>query len=67
MLFDDRTESPGVKFNDADLLGIPLRVTVSPRTLEKGSVELKWRVEKDSVLVSLEEIVTRLKELVAAG
>ena len=36
VLYDDREESPGVKFNDADLLGMPLRVTVSPRTLEKA-------------------------------
>ncbi len=67
VLFDDRTESPGVKFNDADLLGIPLRVTVSPRTLEKDGVELKRRAEKDFVLVPLGEIVTRIKEMVAAG
>ena len=41
VLYDDRDETPGVKFNDADLLGMPLRVTVSPRNLEKGSLELK--------------------------
>ena len=46
VLFDDREESPGVKFNDADLLGIPFRVTVSPRTFEKNSVEFKKRSEK---------------------
>jgi len=46
VLFDDRLESPGVKFNDADLLGIPLRITISTRTLEKKSVEVKWRAEK---------------------
>ncbi|MGD9116839.1 MAG: proline--tRNA ligase [Dehalococcoidia bacterium] len=63
VLFDDRQESPGVKFNDADLLGMPLRVTVSPRTLEKNSVELKKRAEKDSELVPLDEIVKKLKEL----
>ena len=64
VLFDDREESPGVKFNDADLLGIPVRVTVSPRTLEKNSVELKQRSEKDSQLVPLEGAVSKLKELV---
>ncbi|GAI56084.1 unnamed protein product, partial [marine sediment metagenome] len=62
-LFDDRKESPGVKFNDADLLGIPIRVTISPRTLEKNSVEVKKRSEKESQLVPLEEIVEKLKEL----
>ncbi len=64
VLFDDRKESPGVKFNDADLLGIPIRVTVSPRTLKSNSVEIKWRSRKESELVPLEGIVTRLKELI---
>jgi prolyl-tRNA synthetase len=65
VLFDDREESPGVKFNDADLLGVPLRVTVSPRTLEKDSVEVKWRAEKESQLVPLAEAAAKLEELVA--
>jgi len=64
VLFDDREESPGIKFNDADLLGIPLRLTVSPRTLEKNSVELKRRSEKESALVPLDEVTARLKELI---
>jgi len=64
VLFDDREESPGVKFNDADLLGIPIRVTISPRTLDKNSVEVKWRSEKESQLVPVDGIVTHLKGLV---
>jgi prolyl-tRNA synthetase len=64
VLFDDRQESPGIKFNDADLLGMPLRLTVSPRTLEKDSVELKKRAEKESELVPLEGAVARLKSLI---
>jgi prolyl-tRNA synthetase len=64
VLFDDREESPGVKFNDADLLGIPIRVTISPRTLEKDSVEIKRRSEKETRLLPIEEITARLKELV---
>jgi len=67
VLFDDRQESPGIKFNDADLLGIPIRVTISPRTLEKDSIEVKWRSEKEAQLLPLEEITLRLKELIAAG
>ncbi|MBA7665849.1 hypothetical protein ES703_73923 [subsurface metagenome] len=67
MLFDDRQESPGVKFNDADLLGIPIRVTISPRTLEKNSVEIKKRSEKDSQLIPLEEVATNLKELASSA
>ena len=65
LLFDDRMESPGVKFNDADLLGMPLRITVSPRTLEKSSVELKWRTEKKPTVVPLEGLVDRVKGLIA--
>ncbi|MFC1983913.1 proline--tRNA ligase [Chloroflexota bacterium] len=67
VLYDDRNESPGVKFNDADLLGIPIRVTVSPRTLEKNSAEIKRRSEKKSELVPLEETTIKLKELVSTG
>ena len=61
-VIDDREESPGVKFNDADLLGIPLRVTVSPRSLEKDSAELKRRDAAESELVPLGEITARLKK-----
>lgn len=64
VLFDDRNESPGVKFNDADLLGIPIRVTISPRTLEKNSAEIKKRSEKETPLVPLEEITEKLKGLI---
>ena len=63
VLFDDRKESPGVKFNDADLLGIPFRVTISPRTLKTNSVEIKRRSEKEAQLLPMEGIVARLKEL----
>ncbi|HEY55617.1 MAG TPA: proline--tRNA ligase [Dehalococcoidia bacterium] len=65
VLFDDRKESPGVKFNDADLLGIPLRVTISPRTLAKNSAEIKKRSEKESELVPLEKLTEKLKELIS--
>ncbi|MHB8104750.1 MAG: proline--tRNA ligase [Dehalococcoidales bacterium] len=64
VLFDDRNESAGVKFNDADLVGLPFRITVSPRTLEKDSVEFKKRAEKDVEVVPLAEIVRKLKGLI---
>jgi len=54
VIFDDREESPGVKLNDADLLGMPLRVVLSPRSLKSGSGELKMRCKKDAVLVPLD-------------
>ncbi len=65
VLFDDREESPGVKFNDADLIGIPYRVTVSARTLEKDSVEFKKRSEKAFEIVPLGEIIGKLKNLIS--
>ncbi|HEY80785.1 MAG TPA: proline--tRNA ligase [Anaerolineae bacterium] len=62
VLYDDRTEpSPGEKFNDADLIGIPLRLTVGGRSLKKGGVELKRRAEEDVVLVPVDEVVDRVK------
>ena len=65
VLFDDRLESPGVKFNDADLLGIPLRITISPRTLDKNSVEVKWRAEKEAKILPLEGLAAAVKQMVA--
>ena len=58
VLLDDRAERPGVKFKDADLLGIPVRVTVGARGLAKGTVELKKRSESESVDVPVEEVVS---------
>ena len=65
VLFDDRDERPGVKFKDADLLGIPLRVTLGKKSLEQGKVELKARTSKDVELVDLttaaDEIAARVR------
>jgi prolyl-tRNA synthetase len=63
VLFDDRDDSPGVKFNDADLLGIPLRLTLSPRTLQSQSIEAKWRAEKETQLLPLENLAAEVKKL----
>jgi prolyl-tRNA synthetase len=67
VLMDDREESPGVKFNDADLLGIPVRVTISPRSLEKNSIEVKKRSEKQAELIPLDSSVERLKLMLTPG
>ena len=64
VLFDDRNESPGIKFNDADLLGIPLRLTISPRTLESQSVEIKWRTEKQAEFLPLAGITKTIKKFI---
>jgi len=66
VLYDDREESPGVKFNDADLSGMPLRATVSQRTLEKESVELKGRRAKESSLVPLADAVATITATAAS-
>ena len=63
VLFDDRNESPGVKFNDADLLGMPVRLTVSRRTLKSSSAEVKLRRAKDIELVPLGRVAERLEVL----
>jgi prolyl-tRNA editing enzyme YbaK/EbsC (Cys-tRNA(Pro) deacylase) len=65
VLYDDREETTGVKFNDADLLGAPLRVTVSPRTMEKGSLEVKRRSEKESELVPLDGALSLIKAAIS--
>ena len=62
VLFDDRSESPGVKFNDADLLGIPIRLVISPRTLKSQSAELKWRNKEESQLLPLEGLTERISK-----
>mgnify|MGYP006339751861 CR=1 FL=1 len=59
-LFDDRDERAGVKFNDADLIGCPIRVTVGEKALQNGMVELKPRKEKENKLVPLEKIIEEL-------
>ena len=58
VLFDDRDESPGVKFNDADLIGIPIRVTISARNLEQGLAEIKRRDQDKSQkqMVSIKDL-----------
>jgi prolyl-tRNA synthetase len=60
VLVDDRDERPGVKFKDADLIGIPLRITVGARGLKEGIVEFKWRSGKDLNKVSLDEAEAHL-------
>jgi len=67
VLVDDRAERPGVKFKDADLIGIPLRLTVGGRGLKEGVFELKWRDRKDVVKVPLAEAGVQIAAAVAEG
>lgn len=65
VLYDDREESPGVKFNDADLIGVPLRLTVSTRSLEAGGVEMKRRDGPDREVIPLETVVDHTGSILA--
>ena len=65
VIFDDREESPGIKFNDADLLGFPLRVTVSARTMKDHAAELKLRAAATSDLVPLDTAPAAIRSALA--
>ncbi|HID85978.1 MAG TPA: hypothetical protein EYP55_01195, partial [Anaerolineae bacterium] len=67
VLYDDRNESAGVKFNDADLIGLPLRLTLSRRTLAQEGVEVKGRWEAESRVIALDRLPDQLKELLPAN
>lgn len=62
VLLDDRDERGGVKFKDADLIGIPIRLTVSLKTLPESKAELKFRDKPDIVFLPLNKVVSSLEE-----
>lgn len=64
VLLDDRDQRPGVKFKDADLIGIPLRVVVGDRGLKTGQLEIKWRSKAEAEMIPLEGAVAKVAELV---
>jgi prolyl-tRNA synthetase len=66
VLLDDRDERPGVKFKDADLIGLPLRVTIG-KALAQGQVELMARRARRTTMVRVEEAVPRLRQIVTGG
>ncbi|WP_089719293.1 proline--tRNA ligase [Candidatus Entotheonella palauensis] len=61
MLLDDREATPGVKFNDADLLGLPIRLTIGPRSLKQGAVEFKLRTEAEARSIPLDDVIPTLQ------
>ena len=63
VLYDDRAKSAGVKFNDADLIGLPVRVVVSARNLRRGSVEIKRRDSADAEMAAPDEMAARVAEI----
>ncbi len=64
VLIDDRAERPGVKFKDADLIGIPLRITIGGRGLKEGLVEVKWRHETEVMKIAVEGAAAQIAEIV---
>lgn len=66
VLYDDRPERAGVKFNDADLIGVPVRLTLGDRAYAEGTIECKARWERETTrlpLAPLEELVARIREV----
>ena len=67
-LYDDRPDAAaGVKFNDADLMGLPVRLVISPRNLNNGVVEVRGREESEAVTVPLAEVVDAVRSRLAVG
>jgi prolyl-tRNA synthetase len=62
VLFDDRDERAGVKFNDADLVGPPVRITVGEKGLREGMVEIKSRTETSNRFLRIEDITSHIKK-----
>ncbi len=67
VLMDDRDQRPGVKFKDADLIGIPLRVVVGGRSLKDGQLEIKWRWEAEARTIPIAAAAEAIVALVRAG
>jgi prolyl-tRNA synthetase len=65
VIFDDRDERAGVKFKDADLIGIPLRITIGQKNLADGNVELKIRKTSENKLYPLSKIIQEVKTFIA--
>jgi prolyl-tRNA synthetase len=66
VLMDDRDHRAGVKFKDADLIGIPLRIVIGPKGLKESKVEIKWRWEEEPELIELDSAVEKIAQMVAA-
>ncbi len=67
LLIDDRPDSAGIKFKDADLLGMPVRVTVSPRSIAKGGVELRSRRTGETSVAAIEDLGRAVGEILGRG
>src|ERR671910_280312 len=65
VLYDDRPESLGAKFKDADLIGAPIRLSLTPRSLQGGGVEIKARGDAEGFVASIDEVVSVVKGKIA--
>ncbi len=64
-LYDDRDESAGIKFNDADLIGIPMQIIIGNKNLQNGEVEVKYRKTGERFTVKVEELESKIQELIS--
>jgi prolyl-tRNA synthetase len=64
-LLDDRNERPGVKFKDADLIGIPVRLTIGKKALAEGKVELRSRKTKQTILVEINNVLDAVTDMIS--
>jgi prolyl-tRNA synthetase len=67
VLLDDREESPGAKFKDADLIGIPVRITIGPRALREGVIELRCRRTGKEFKLPRDQVMNKITELLKEG
>jgi prolyl-tRNA synthetase len=66
VLFDDRDMRAGFKFKDADLIGVPLRVTIGEKSLARGMVEIKWRTDAAAEEITVDKAVEKVLQLLQA-
>ena len=66
VLYDDRSESPGVKFADADLIGLPIRLTVASKALKNGGIEMKRRDQAEKTIVPEVDLIARVQAEIKA-
>ena len=67
VLIDDRKESAGFKFKDADLIGVPVHVRIGPKTLKENSVEIRLRKSGETRLVKVDDAVSEVENIINTG
>lgn len=67
VILDDREATAGVKFNDADLIGIPLKIILGPKNLAQGKVELGWRMSGEKILVEIDQVIAEAEKFIQSA